>query len=184
MCILKRARNVHEKIYDAQEMYVHITYHTNDFLNFIWSIYLYFLHFSIPFVYYFFIRTIFFMNKKILPIKMFGLSKDIPFFLLIFSLKYRYNMVTVYVFLLCLKVIRSRLRSQLTFIYNFISAHVLFDRINQNKHDVIIFLTETFTFTEKPAVLYLKLKFLTRSNSSKYHQMFPTFCRYIVRGIT
>ena len=33
---------------------------------------------------------------------MFALSKDIPFFLLIFILKYRYNMVTVYV-LLCLK---------------------------------------------------------------------------------
>ena len=62
---------------------------------------------------------------------MFALSKDIPFFLLTFILKYRYNMVTVYV-LLCLKVIRSRLRSQLTFIYNFISAHVLFDRLNQN----------------------------------------------------
>ena len=99
--VRQRARNVHLKIYDMQEMYVHVTYRTNKwFLNFFWLIiYLYFCILARRLLTVRFIQTFFFHNHKILSIKMFCLFKDINFpltkgfefrMVTIFSLNYRY----------------------------------------------------------------------------------------------
>ena len=42
------------------------------------------------------------------------------------------------------------------------------------RHNV---LTEMFTITEEPAVLYGKVKFLTSPNSSRHHRKLLIFCR-------
>ena len=77
---------------------------------------------------------------------MFSLSKDIQILLsevfkfrmvTIFSLNFRY-IVTLCVFLSCIKTTRSRLRFHITFVLKFrlvlyfISYDVQFDRLNQN----------------------------------------------------
>ena len=38
-------------------------------------------------------------------------------------------------------------------------------------------LTEMFTITEKSALLYEKVKFLTRLNPSRHHRKLQIFCR-------
>ena len=45
-------------------------------------------------------------------------------------------------------------------------------------------LTEMFTITEKSALLYEKVKFLTSPNPSRHHRLLLIFYRKIVLGIT
>lgn len=130
--ICKGARNVHVKIYDVHKTYVHITYWTNKwFLNFsLINNILIFLHFSICIIYCSFCESPFFTHTKILSIKtclvcprIFSLSTNILFFLLkvfkicmviIFCFNYHY--IFIIFVLLCIKVISSHLRSQITLI--------------------------------------------------------------------
>ena len=61
----KWARNMHIKIYDANKIYVHITYQASKwFLNFLWLLYLYFCISAYWFLPVQFIQTSFFKNKK------------------------------------------------------------------------------------------------------------------------
>ena len=63
--VRNRARNVHVKIYDAHEMYVHVTYCTNKwFFNFAWLTYLYFCILAHRFLTIHFIYTFFSYKYK------------------------------------------------------------------------------------------------------------------------
>ena len=120
--VRERVRNVHFKIHDAHENYVHVTYPTNKwFLNFVWLImYLYFCIlvyrlFTVCFIKSFFLRR----YKNISHENMFGLCKDIKCSLwrvlnfrmvTIFSSNCRYIFL-IYVWFLCIKEIRVLMSS-------------------------------------------------------------------------
>ena len=136
MHVCNCACNVHVNIYDTHKMYVHVTDRTNKwFFEFHLINIPIFLHSKKLFVYCCFYSNLLFHTHKNIALKyMFDLSKVIQFFsgnhLWLKLSLYRYH----FHFLLYIKLIRPRLRSQITFrlLLYFIYVYIWFDRLNQN----------------------------------------------------
>ena len=122
--VCNRARNVHLNIYDAHKMYVYVTCMNKLFLNFVWLIYLCFSILAYRLFTLRLYKPAFFRNTKLLSIKICSLCSRI----LHFSYqKFKFRMVAIssfnycwnnsYVIILCFtsRVIRSPLRTQMTF---------------------------------------------------------------------